>query len=182
MISSSTSDLPATGVRGNQVVASAVAAKINKLHAKVTRLEKESRRKLDRALMAAWQAGRLLIEAKTNIYRQAGRSSWIPWLETCFDGHLRTAQRYMRLARATDKPEEFAGLSLRQAYFRLGLSIQPNRSDSRTPDIKLPAYITLANKLTKVLRRTRRQIRTSDLAALYAQLCSIFGNENTRQR
>ncbi len=162
------------GNESGTAIIPAVAAKINKLHAEVVRMEKESRRKLDGALMAAWQAGRLLVEAKAKIRRDAGRSAWIPWLETCFDGHIRTAQRYMRLARATDKPEDFAGLSLRQAYFRLGLSIQPNRSDSRTPEIKLPAYITLANKLTKALRRTRRQIRASDLASLYAELRNIF--------
>lgn len=165
---------PDEGLGNDLNVIPAVAAKINKLHAEVTRLEQESRRRLDGSLMAAWQAGRLLIEAKVKIRRQAGRSAWIPWLESCFDGHVRTAQRYMRLARAIDKPEEFAGLSLRQAYFRLGLSIQPNRSDSRTPDIKLPAYVALANKLTKALRRTRRQIRSSDLASLYAELRAIF--------
>lgn len=151
-----------------------IAVRINKLHAEVVRMENESRRKLDCALMSAWQAGRLLIDAKGKIRRQAGRSAWIPWLETSFNGHVRTAQRYMRLARATDRPDQFAGLSLRQAYFRLGLPIQPNRSDLRTPDIKLPAYITLANKLTKALRRTRRQIRASDLASLYAELRAIF--------
>lgn len=177
MIPSSASDLSGSAdVRTNAAIHVDIA-KINKLHAEVTRLEKESRHKLDKALISAWQAGRLLIEAKGNICRQAGRASWLPWLETCFDGHVRTAQRYMRLARATDKPEEFVGLSLRQAYFRLGLSIQPNRSDSRTSDIKLPPYISLANKLTKALRRTRRQIRASDLAALYAELRAIFENE-----
>jgi hypothetical protein len=46
-----------------------IAAKINTLHAAAQHLEKESRNKLDAAVTAAWQAGKLLIEAKACITR-----------------------------------------------------------------------------------------------------------------
>jgi hypothetical protein len=76
-----------------------IAAKINALHADARRLEKESWKKLRASVAAAWQAGKLLLDAKATITRLGGRGAWTPWVKTMFAGGIRTAQRYMKLAR-----------------------------------------------------------------------------------
>jgi hypothetical protein len=86
------------------VLAVGIAAKINALHADVQRLEKESRKTLDDAVAAAWQAGILLNDAKKSITRYGGHGAWMPWIESEFRGGLRTAHRYMRLAREVTDP------------------------------------------------------------------------------
>ena len=160
-----------------------IAAKINALHATAQRLEKESREKLDGAVTAAWQAGKLLLDAKAFITRHGGRGAWTPWVETMFTGDMRTAQRYMRLARELSEAPAPDGLSLRQLYFRLGIATEPklavaeNHSDGFAG--RLPAYITLANRLVRILRNSHGKIQTQDLAALYRQLRTLFEPDKT---
>jgi hypothetical protein len=159
-----------------------IAAKINALHATTQRLEKESRSKLDGAVAAAWQADKLLIEAKACITHHGGRGAWTPWIETKFEGDMRTAQRYMRLARELPEAPSPDGLSLRQLYFRLGIATEPKRASAENSDRDLagklpmlPAYLTLANKLVLILRRQPRdKIQACDLTALYRQLRPLF--------
>jgi hypothetical protein len=185
----STENLPAIDIDEQEnaampapALAPDIAAKINALHATTQRLEKESRSKLDGAVAAAWQAGKLLIEAKASITRHGGRGAWTPWVETKFEGDMRTAQRYMRLARELPETPAPDGLSLRQLYFRLGIATEPKRASAENSDRDLagklpmlPAYITLANKLVLILRRQPRdKIQACDLAALYRQLRPLF--------
>jgi hypothetical protein len=62
-------------------------------------------------LESARRAGELLLEAKGQIQHGA----WQPWLEASFDGSLRTAQAYMRVAKRWDeiaKTQDPAFLSL----------------------------------------------------------------------
>lgn len=151
-----------------------VAAQINKLHARINRLEKQSRDTLDEAVAAAWQAGKLLIEAKKSIIRHAGHGAWVPWLKSEFRGGVRTAQRYMKLAREMSNPDTLAGLSLRQVYFRLGVATEPKKEAAFKSTGKLPAHICLANKLVRVIRSSRGKINAHDLAALYADLRKLF--------
>lgn len=155
-------------------------SEINRLHAEARRFVCESRRSLDAALTAAWRAGKLLIAEKARIRRHAGRGAWLPWLETCFHGRVRTAQRYMQFARRVDSPETLHGLSLRQAYLRLGIPISSKISgeSQRARPLKLPAHSMLAVRLTRLLRQRARSnsaIQTSDdLRALYIQLDLLF--------
>jgi hypothetical protein len=154
-----------------------IAAKINALHADARRLEKESRKKLRAAVAAAWQAGKLLLEAKAAITRHGGRGAWTPWVATMFAGGIRTAQRYMKLARELPEfnPTAPGAMSLRRIYFRLGIATEPKRAVARRSHAgKLPAHITLANRLVRVLRHPRRDIRPHDLAPLYTQLRTLF--------
>lgn len=178
------SDAPAPASFSREASA---AKEINRLHAEAQRLTDESRHSLDGALSAAWRAGKLLIAEKARIRRHAGRGAWLPWLESCFQGGVRTAQRYMQLARRMDTPASLQGLSLRQSYMRLGIPISPKSGDNprhALPLLKLPTHVVLAAKLTRLLRtqksatmraRTTPASRQSpELVALYEQLRALF--------
>jgi hypothetical protein len=158
-------------------LAPGIAQKINALHDEARRLEKESRRELHEAAGAAWQAGKLLLEAKASVTRHGGRGAWTPWVRTVFKGGVRTAQRYMKLARELPgfDPASPGAMSLRQLYFRLGVATEPKRASAAGHGHagKLPVHISLANKLLRVLRSSRKNIQPQDLAALYRQLRAI---------
>lgn len=159
-------------------LAPGIAQKINALHDHARRLEKESRQKLREAVTAAWQAGKLLSEAKASIVRHGGRGAWTPWVRTMFKGGIRTAQRYMKLACELPDitPAAADAMSLRQLYFRLGIATEPKQSAGTRAQCsgKLPQHITLANKLLRALRVSKKYIRPQDLAALYIQLQTLF--------
>jgi hypothetical protein len=135
--------------------ASAIA-EINRLHDEAQRLAGESRQSLDGALATAWRARKLLIAEKARILRHAGRGAWLPWLETCFHGGVRTAQRYMQLARRAGTPDALRGFGLRQAYLRLGIPISSKTFSEprRVRPPKLPAYIMLAARLRRLCKIT----------------------------
>jgi len=151
---------------------------INRLHAVSKRSVEASRDALNAALCAAWHAGKLLCEVKASVIHHAGIGTWVPWLKTCFYGSVRTAQRYMKLSRSVESPSLLQGMSLRQAYFQLGIATEPKKTRVVVPAAKLSAHIVLANKLTRVLRLMRRKIRAQDLAPLYAQLRPLFTSDS----
>lgn len=172
--------------------AASAAKEINRLHAEAQRLSDESRHSLDAALSAAWHAGKLLIAEKARIRRHAGRGAWLPWLESCFHGGVRTAQRYMQLARRMDTPASLRGLSLRQSYMRLGIPITPKSGDNPRHAsllLKLPAHAVLATKLTRLLRTQKSATaparvtfasrQSPELVALYEQLRALFESPKT---
>ncbi|OAM88528.1 DUF3102 domain-containing protein [Termitidicoccus mucosus] len=160
------------------------AAQINRLHREVRRLCAESREKLDGALAAAWHAGRLLAEQKQTLRRNAGRGSWLVWLDASFAGGRSTAYRYMRLALETPAPETLHGLSLRQAYFRLGIATEPKTAAQQIHPVQaLPESVVLAQKLLRLLRRRQKLSEgcLGDLATLYRQLRAIFEHSPVAQ-
>jgi hypothetical protein len=160
--------------------AASAARGINRLHTEAQRLAAESRHSLDETLAAAWHAGRLLIAEKKRIRGTAGHGSWLPWLEHFFEGSTRTAHRYMRLARTVSDPAFLQGLSLRQAYARLGIATEPKRPAHKTgiPLPGPPEHILLAGKLVRFLRQAaaseNQQNYVRDLAVLYRQLHALY--------
>jgi len=154
-----------------------IAKRITTLHADVQRLARESRQKLNHAATAAWQAGKLLLEAKASVVRHGGHGSWLPWLNATFKGgiSIRTAYRYMKLARELPDAPAPDGMSLRQLYFHLGIATEPKapKSNDALP-LVIPRHIILANKLLRVLRQSHDAIKPQDLSALYSQLRSLF--------
>lgn len=81
-----------------------LAAEINVAHAAFERATA-------RAILSAHHAGCLLNEAKAKVsHGQLG-----PWLKTHFDGTHRTAQRYMKLARAYPDTTRLSHLTLTTA-------------------------------------------------------------------
>ena len=167
--------------------ASPVYDEINRLHEEAVRQTAGSRQCLNAALLAAWQAGRLLIVEKRRIRRTMG-AAWGLWLNEKFHGTHRTAQNYMRLAENTPDISGFSGLSLRQVYLRLGIATEPkSRTDSPLTG-KLPSHIRLANKLLAELGSCDRTALTNpeqgaayrqDLRALYERLRRLFESEKS---
>ena len=106
----------------NPSPATTAAAEINRLHEEAKGCSVASRKALQGALAAAWHAGQLLLVEKKRVRRSMGPGAWCLWLETNFRGAERTAQRYMRLAECVADIAFLQGMSLRQAYARLGVS------------------------------------------------------------
>lgn len=128
------------------------AEKINRLHAAAVRFAVSSRDSLRLALSAAWEAGQLLLSEKGRVRKQMGHGAWLHWLEANFQGTARTAQRYMCLARSISDTAFLQGLSLRQAYFRLGIATEPKERREAVCVPLLPEPVRLAGRLLEALR------------------------------
>ncbi|OAM89685.1 DUF3102 domain-containing protein [Termitidicoccus mucosus] len=163
----------------------AAASEINRLYAEVQRLTVASHESLHGALAAAWQAGQLLLAEKKRVLRRMGGGAWLLWLEQNFQGAPRTAQKYMKLARSVDNVAFLRGLSLRQAYLRLGIATEPKERTGSAHVSKLPAHVRFAGKLVVALRSDQQHGRISpeqaeayrrDLRPLYGLLRPLFEN------
>jgi phage N-6-adenine-methyltransferase len=75
-------------------------------------LARESR---DSAVEHAWRAGQALLRAKS----QLSHGQWLPWLAANFEGTVRTAQRYVRIAAKTTRVSHLDTKSQRQALAAL---------------------------------------------------------------
>lgn len=161
-------------------VASAVAD-INRLHEEAKRCTSASRDALHAALVAAWRAGHLLIAERKRVFHDMGAGAWLLWLKANFRGTVRTAQRYIRLAHSITDEAFLQGMSLRQAYARLGIATEPKTSGKRRLRHTLPAHVVLANRLVRTLKRRpgqtdaqQREAYRRDLRALYEKLRQWF--------
>jgi hypothetical protein len=115
------------------------------------------------ALRATWQAGHLLIKQKKEIVH----GNWELWPERNFEGRVRTAQRYMLLAKTVPEVLQLRGLTLRQAYLRLGIAVAdpPQRSAQRYA--VLPPHAAFANRFQHVgYEQTRQTAEALSQAAL----------------
>ena len=128
-------------------------AEINRLHEEAKRSSVVSRQALQGALVAAWQAGHLLGEERKRVFRSMGPGAWLLWLKANFRGTARTAQRYIRLANCVNDAAFLQGMSLRQAYARLGIATEPKTAGKRRLRHTLPAHVVLANRLVRTLKR-----------------------------
>lgn len=163
--------------------APSAAAEINRLYSEAQRLSAESRASLHAALAAAWQAGQLLIAEKKRVLRRMGGGAWLLWLEQNFQGAPRTAQKYMKLARSVEDVTFLQGLSLRQAYLRLGIATEPKNRTGSLHVANLPDHVRFASKLVVAIRTERKRISASseqaeayrrDLRPLYLLLRPLF--------
>ncbi|PTY07965.1 hypothetical protein DB347_07025 [Opitutaceae bacterium EW11] len=162
------------------------AAEINRLHADACRFAADSRNALTCALQCAWRAGQLLVAEKKRVQRSMGAGAWLQWLDRNFEGTVRTAQRYMRLAASVSDSAFLRGLSIRQAYLRLGIATEPKSRAETVTVAMLPDYIRLTTRLLRVLRQeagSRRNPNDSavlreDLAELYRLLRRLFETAN----
>jgi hypothetical protein len=152
-------------------------AEINRLHEEAKRGSVVSRQALHGALVAAWQAGHLLVEERKRVFRNMGPGAWLLWLKANFRGTARTAQRYIRLAHCVTDAAFLQGMSLRQAYARLGIATEPKTPGKRRLRHTLPAHIVLANRLVRTLKRRPGQTDEEqgeayrrDLRLLYEKL------------
>ena len=165
----------------NAAPAITVATEINRLHEEAKRCACASREALHGALVAAWQAGQLLVEERKRVFHTMGPGSWLLWIEANFRGTARTAQRYIRLAQCVADIAFLQGMSLRQAYARLGIATEPRTPSKRALAHKLPAHVVLASKLVRALKRrpgktVEEQVEgyRLDLRVLYEKLRPWF--------
>ncbi len=157
------------------------ADEINRLHAEAMKLSRESRDALHAALIAAWRAGHLLILEKRNVRRTLGRGAWQLWIEQQFSGSLRTAQRYMLLARTVPDVSSLREMSLRQVYFRLGIATEPKSEGLAAGIPQLPKHTSLAMRLLGTLGAGAGELPPEvqsayrqDLRPLYERLRVLF--------
>jgi hypothetical protein len=159
---------------------SEIARRINAYHALAERERDRCNEAVYEALHAAWQAGRLLLRQK----RRVGYGNWVLWLQTHFDGSVRTAQRYMALAKAVLDVSQLRDLTLRQAYLRLGTAAPDapgQKSSSRR--VILPVHAALANRFHRWTREKgdiaamaeqEKQTLQRDLRPLYEWLGRLY--------
>lgn len=150
------------------------ADEINRLHEVAVRCAFDSKRALFAALSAAWQAGQLLTAEKKRVRRTMGAGAWLLWLRQHFEGSARTAQRYMRLHASVADVAFLRGLSLRQAYFRLGIATEPKARRESVSVPGLPEAARLAGRLMCALRSRRARPSLDDLRPLYEHLRRLF--------
>jgi hypothetical protein len=162
-------------------------SEINRLHAEVERHATQSKASLHAALVAAWEAGRLLLAEKKRVRRTMGGGAWLLWLEESFQGSRRTASNYMRLAAKVTDPSFLQGMSLRQAYLRLGIATEPKARAESVHVAPLPAHVRLASRLVRVLNEEASFDRLpaaqaaafrQDLRLLYERLRRLFEPAN----
>lgn len=157
-----------------------VVGEINQWHAEACRCVSASQRQLHEALVAAWRAGQLLVSEKKSVQRRMGRGAWLSWLAQNFRGTPRTAQRYMKLARSVPEIGILAGMSVRQAYARLGIATEPKNTGRTHLRHSLPPHILLTNQLLRALRTGRNANAAAeenyrrDLRVLYEELRTWF--------
>ena len=161
----------------NTAPVTTAVAEINRLHDEAKRCAAASRQALQGALVAAWQAGQLLILERKRVFHAMGPGAWLFWLKANFRGTARTAQRYMRLAQCVADVAFLQGMSLRQTYARLGIATEPKTPGKHRLRHTLPAHVVLANKLVRTLRRRPGQTDNEqgeayrrDLRTLYEKL------------
>jgi len=138
------------------------ASEINRLYAKVTLTCGLSEDQIQEALAAAWKAGELLSDKKRLVKRMLGHGSWEPWLKRNFTGSVRTAQRYMALTKNVTGVTDLKGISLRQAYMRLGLSVERKGIHDPVHIPALPVHIRATNRFLMALPSVREINGLSD--------------------
>jgi hypothetical protein len=162
-----------------------IARQINVLHAEAEQHRSRCSDAVYEALRAAWQAGHLLIKQKKKIVH----GNWELWLERNFEGKVRTAQRYMLLAKAVPDVLQLRGLTLRQAYLRLGIAVAENPHGSAQRYAVLPPHAALANRFQRWMRQKqnvgtlpeqeRRTLRL-DLRPIYDWLVRLFDEDSAK--
>jgi hypothetical protein len=138
------------------------AAEINRLHATIIDNCGQCETKLHEALLAAWRAGQLLRERKIAIRRSMGPGAWINWLGRHFKGSIRTAQRYMALAKNVTDVSHLSGLSLRQTYMRLGLSVEKRGTHDPVAIQALPNHLRVTNRFLAAVPTPKAILRLSN--------------------
>ena len=94
----------------------AISTTLDQLAEDINQAHREAEQSLNAGLAHAYRAGELLTKAKA----QCEHGTWIPWLENNFDGAVRTAQAYMRVA---DRREEIESNVQPVAHFKEALRL-----------------------------------------------------------
>lgn len=123
---------------------------VNLLHSEVMRQCEQCEGALHGALLTAWRAGSLLIDLKRQVRGKIG-NVWELWLGENFNGSVRTAQRYMWLVKTVTDVSDLSGLSLRQAYIRLGFRMETKERRESVKVPSLPPRVRVTNRFLAML-------------------------------
>jgi Protein of unknown function (DUF3102) len=102
-------------------------AELRKAAGVVNRLHGEVESQTRSALASAIECGKILRRIKATV----GHGVFLPWLEANFEGSVRTAQAYMRVARGSENAQFAAHISLAQALRFLARPSEQDRSMER---------------------------------------------------
>ncbi len=125
---------------------------INRYHAQVKEFCVRSEQDIYEALVAAWHAGRLLADEKTALNRRVGHGVWEEWLAANFAGSIRTAQRYMALARKVTDISQLKGMSFQGAYRHMGMTPDGKPSGTSTKAVPLSDHLSAIQKLMRYFK------------------------------
>jgi hypothetical protein len=159
-------------------------AVVNRLYSEVVGSCGKTEVEMSKALVAAWSAGKLLYVLKQRVRRNSGHGAWEPWLEQNFRGSVRTAQRYIALAKSVTDVADFGGMSLRQAYMVLGLSVEKKGLHDPITMPRIPAHLRMANRFLATLpsmnkmgqlTEADKEMWRRDLRMVLERLRMIFG-------
>jgi hypothetical protein len=157
-------------------------------YSEIKRLTALGRTDVERALAHAWHAGRCLVAERDRVQQTMGRSAWNEWLRLNFPDTPEIARRYMRLASEHASPATLSGLSLREVYFRLGVSTEPKVRDETRVRCRLAGHVRSSQRLLLAVHRSRRrwsadeadrQRLCRDLEPLYRELNTLFSKPPT---
>lgn len=137
-----------------------------------------------KAIFAAWSCGSLLNIAK----KQVKHGEFQKWFNDTIDVpgfSLRTAQRYMKLAKNQPSIEELiaSNPSIRQAYIACGILAEPPETEKTDKDDDATARLGLLKSVASVQTRLRRfsekkikidQKTRKDLLATKAEIDQLF--------
>ena len=156
--------------------------------AEIRRRVDNSRAELDKALRCAWKVGRQLAVQREVVLRRFGRGAWPEWLRLNFPQPADIARRYLKLARDFATSEQLETPSVRQVYFRLGVSTEPKLRARIQACGELAGHIRSSQRLLLAVHRSRRrwsadeagrQKLCRDLEPLYRELNALFSHPAT---
>ncbi len=148
-------------------------AEVMSRRSEIARLLARSRAELDLALLVTWTLGSKLRDERQRVRKSMGRSAWPEWLRVAFPGKTAVGLRCMRFAEEISSPASIPALSLRQAYFRLGVSTEPKLRGSTRQRRFLAGYVRNAQRLVIELRRQRSRKAGIDLQRVRADLAPL---------
>lgn len=148
-------------------------AEVMSRRSEIARLLAHSRAELDSALLATWTLGTKLRDKRHQVRESMGRSGWPEWLRVAFPGKTAVGLRCMRFAEEISSPACIPALSLRQAYFCLGVSTEPKLRSSTRQRRFLAGYVRNAQRLLIELRRQRSRRAGVDLQRVRADLAPL---------
>jgi hypothetical protein len=115
---------------GDSVTAAKVwsEAELHELAAWANKYHAEAEEASQTMLTAAWNAGQVLLAAKT----LCEHGEWIAWLEANFQGSVRTAQVYMQLAKAQTSAHLQSSVSINAALEAISEDTSPGTSKGKS--------------------------------------------------
>jgi len=125
---------------------------LNRWHRIVEERSRCSTQAAAEAVVAAWEAGKLLSAEHQRILRERGHGSWEVWVRANFDGSLATCNRYVRLFESVPRVTDLPAMNLRKAYLFLGL-LGTKVGEKRLEP--MAQHLVWVQKLASFLRRKR---------------------------